>query len=320
MTETPVFSIVMPVYNKASHVTKSIESALNQTFQSYELVVVCDPSTDNSNAEVEKFSHYPNVKILYRTEPGAGGYAARNLAISHSSGEWIAFLDADDEWYPEHLEKMYWLSQQYPDVFVMGCSWESRKKNQLVLDKYTRKIEDKQVHLVSLQDYLSNGLHGKRPIHTSLACVKKSSPVVEKGLFIIHPEVKRGGDLFAWLTLLCYHKQMAWSPHIGAIYETQADNMVTKTAPSTGYLMSRDVFGQLSIQLNASEKKLLIKYFNRWLRNDWKSNIHRGCIKFNLREKLHWKEDFLYAFVLYMTTVLPQSMRQLVGISGQKKQ
>lgn len=319
MTETPFFSIVMPVYNKATHVAKSIESALKQTFQNYELVIVCDPSTDNSNAEVQKFAHTPNVKILYRTEPGAGGYAARNLGISHSSGEWIAFLDADDEWYPNHLEKMYALSQQYPEAFVMGCSWENRKKDRLELDKYTRKTQHKQAHIISLQDYLSNGLHGKRPIHTSLACVKKSSPIVTEGLFIIHPEVKRGGDLFAWLKLICYHKQMAWSNHVGAIYETLADNMVTKTAPSTGYLMSREVFDQLSTNLDHYEKQLLIRYFNRWLRNDWKSNIHRGCGNFSLKEKLYWKEDFLYAFILYITTVLPQNLRQLVGISGQKK-
>lgn len=319
MTNSIYFSVVMPVYNKEHHVAKSIESALKQTFHHYEIIIVCDPSTDNSNAEVEKFAHHPNVKIFYRTEPGAGGYAARNLGIQHASGEWIAFLDADDEWYPDHLEKMHALSQQYPDVFIMGCSWVNRKKDQLVLDKYTRKTDHHTAHSISLAEYLEQGLHGKRPIHTSLACVKKDSPIVANGLFIIHPEVKRGGDLFAWLKLLCYHKKMAWSPHIGAIYETLADNMVTKTAPSTGYLMSQEVFEQLSLNLDYHEKKRLTQYLNRWLRNDWKSNIHRGCTNFDLKEKLYWKEDPLYAFVLYITTVLPQNLRQLFGISGQKK-
>lgn len=313
---SPFFSIVIPVYNKELHIARALNSVLSQTFQDYEVIIVCDPSTDNSNAEVEKFKD-ARIRVFYRNEPGPGGYAARNLGIEKAQGEWIAFLDADDEWLPNHLEKMHALSRKFPSVMMMGAGWESKSAQKCTIDKYSRQHQNADCHLVTLSDYLKKGLHGSRPIHTSVACVKRSSPMMNE-LFIIHPEVKRGGDLFAWLKMLCFHKKMAWSNHVGALYYTDALNMVTKSAPSTAYLMSEEIFKSLSLMLNADEKLLLQKYFNRWLRNDWKSNIHRGCQNFNLAGRLYWRGDFLYAFVLYITTVWPQNLRKLFGFSGRK--
>ncbi|WP_051678566.1 glycosyltransferase family 2 protein [Thiomicrospira pelophila] len=310
------FSIVIPVYNKGPHIARALNSVFSQKFDDFEVIVVCDPSTDNSNTEVEKFQD-PRIKVFYRNQPGPGGYAARNLGIEKAQGEWIAFLDADDEWLPCHLEKMHALSQKFPGAMMLGAGWESRSAKKSSIDKYSRQHPNAASHLVTLSEYLQKGLHGSRPIHTSVACVKRSSPLLSE-LFIIHPEVKRGGDLFAWLKMLCFHKQMAWSNHIGSLYYTDALNMVTKSAPSTGYLMSEDVFKSLALSLKTDEKLLLQKYFNRWLRNDWKSNIHRGCQNFNLAAKLYWRGDFLYALVLYITTVWPQNVRKLFGFSGRK--
>lgn len=88
------------------HVARALSSVLRQSFDQFEVIVVCDPSTDNSNDEVRKFVD-PRLSVLYREIPGPGGYAARNLGVINSKGAWIAFLDADDEWFDDHLEKMY---------------------------------------------------------------------------------------------------------------------------------------------------------------------------------------------------------------------
>src|SRR5690554_2524745 len=119
----PFFSVVIPVYNKEPHIARSINSVLNQSFQDVELIIVCDPSTDNSNAEVAKFTD-PRIRVFHRDEPGPGGYAARNLGIKEAKAEWIAFLDADDEWYLDHLAEMKNLFVDFPNVSVMSCARE----------------------------------------------------------------------------------------------------------------------------------------------------------------------------------------------------
>lgn len=316
MPKMPFFSIVVPVYNKELHVVRAIQSVLNQSFQNFELIIVCDPSTDNSNFEVLRFTDH-RIQVFYRNEPGPGGYAARNLGIKKARGEWIAFLDADDEWLPHHLKRLQALSCEFPDIYMIGCGWKSQFVNITKTDKYYKNHELIGDHIINVESYLKKGLHGERPIHTSVACLKRSSPVIND-LFIIHPEVKRGGDLYAWLKMICYHREMAWSAHVGAVYYTDAINMVTKTASSTGYLMRPESLNLLSNTLTKTEKRRLQKYFNRWLRNDWKSNIHRGCANFKLGEKLFWRGNFIYALVIYLTTVWPQNLRKFFGGSGRK--
>ncbi len=312
----PFFTVVIPVYNKEEHIARCLESVIAQTFQDYEIVMVCDPSTDNSNQAVNRYRG-EKVRIFHRDQPGPGGYAARNLGIEKARGEWIAFLDADDEWTAEHLAVVHDLANRHPLAWVIGSGWQNTGATKATADKYYRNFNQLGPHEVSLERYLRQGLHGKRPIHTSVACVRRDSPVL-KELFITHPEVKRGGDLFAWLKLMCLHKSLIWSGQIGARYFTDAANMVTKSAPSNGFLMNSQHLKELSTGLSLRERQLLKKYFNRWLRNDWKSNIHRGVDNFNLRQKLYWQGDFLNALIIYITTVWPQRVRRQFGFSGRK--
>lgn len=317
MSKPPFFSVIIPVYNKEKHLSRSMNSVLNQTFRDYEVILVCDPSTDQST-EIAQSYVGENVTVLTRDAPGPGGYAARNLGLKKAQGKWVAFLDADDEWTPKHLERVHKCTLDYPDINIIGAGWRIVGQNSVKLDKYSQNFQSQDCHIVTLKHYLQQGVHGKRPIHTSVASVKRSA-LPKDPLFIIHPEVKRGGDLFAWLKLLCIHREMAWSNHIGANYYTNATNMVTKTAPSTGFLMSKHSIDSLNCSLSKEENKLFFRYLNRWLRNDWKSNIHRGCINFRLFNKLYWKEDFISAFIYYVTTVWPQNLRRLFGWSGKKR-
>lgn len=96
-------SVVIPTYNRAYLIPRAIQSVLNQTCEDFEIIVVDDGSTDNTNEVVESIN---DERIRYiRHERNKGAAAARNTGIMAAKGKYIAFLDTDDEWLPEKLEK-----------------------------------------------------------------------------------------------------------------------------------------------------------------------------------------------------------------------
>ncbi len=101
--EPPVVSVIVPTYNRAHLITRSIKSVLNQTFQDFEIIIVDDASTDNTEDIVRNLED-PRIKYV-KNEINKGAGASRNKGIKCSAGEYLAFQDSDDEWYPEKLEK-----------------------------------------------------------------------------------------------------------------------------------------------------------------------------------------------------------------------
>lgn len=96
-------SIVIPTFNRSSSVKKAVESVLNQTYQNFELIIVDDNSNDDTR---ETISILKDRRIRYhRNKKNLGGSASRNVGINMASSKFIAFLDDDDEWLPEKLEK-----------------------------------------------------------------------------------------------------------------------------------------------------------------------------------------------------------------------
>jgi glycosyltransferase involved in cell wall biosynthesis len=97
----PRVSVIIPTFNCARFLGRAIDSALAQTYGDYEVIVVDDGSTDETQHVVPRFGG----KIRYLYQPNKGVSSARNLALSQASGELIAYLDADDMWYPHKLER-----------------------------------------------------------------------------------------------------------------------------------------------------------------------------------------------------------------------
>lgn len=96
-------SIIMPSYNTAEYIADSIRSILAQTYANWELIIVDDCSTDNT-AEVVRSFDDPRIFFL-KNEKNSGAAISRNYALREAKGKWIAFLDSDDIWVPERLEK-----------------------------------------------------------------------------------------------------------------------------------------------------------------------------------------------------------------------
>jgi glycosyltransferase involved in cell wall biosynthesis len=101
--ESPIISIIVPVYNGEDFIAKTIDSALSQTFRNFELIVVDDASTDGTKDIIESFADNRIVCVFNRENVGAA--VTRNNGIAASRGRYIAFLDGDDLWHPDKLEK-----------------------------------------------------------------------------------------------------------------------------------------------------------------------------------------------------------------------
>jgi len=113
------FSVVIPAFNAARFIRRTIDSVLAQRYCDYEIIVVDDGSTDDS-AEVVK-SYGPKVRYIY--QENAGGASAWNTAIAAAKSDWIAFLDHDDEWLPEKLELQMALLDRNPTLRWCGANY-----------------------------------------------------------------------------------------------------------------------------------------------------------------------------------------------------
>jgi len=117
---SPQVSVVIPAYNCAGTIERTISSVLNQTFKDTEIIVVNDGSTDDIETPLKK---YASDVILIHQQNG-GPSKARNQGISLAKGRYVAFLDADDSWFPEKLERQVDLLERHPEVGF--CSTATR--------------------------------------------------------------------------------------------------------------------------------------------------------------------------------------------------
>jgi glycosyltransferase involved in cell wall biosynthesis len=253
---SPFFSVVIPVYNKEQHIARSIKSVINQAFKDFELLIVCDPSTDNSNAEVKKFTD-DRIRVFYRDKPGTGGYAARNLGIKEAKAEWIAFLDADDEWYSEHLKESYNLLLKHDDVSFVFFNYMV-KKNDIVRKKHqiTSTIFLTREKLLKL--FSQNEL-----IHTNSIVVRKRE-LLNAGLF---PEgkTKRGGDNDLWLRLIIHSNCAVWSYKATSIYKMDNSEIISDPLSLVQkHIIAKTAYSMLKEgKLSKKESILLKKISNR---------------------------------------------------------
>lgn len=122
-------SVIIPTYNRAKVISRAAQSVLDQTVSDLELIIVDDRSSDDTEEEVRKLQAKDERVIYIKHEENRGGSSARNTGIGQAQGEYLAFLDSDDEWWPEKLEKqLKKFSESSPDDPGVVYCWKTIEK------------------------------------------------------------------------------------------------------------------------------------------------------------------------------------------------
>lgn len=132
----PLISIIVPIYNTSKHLTKCLDSLVNQTLKEIEIILINDGSTDNSQEIALSYkSKYP-TKIIYRTKLNEGQGVARNVAINLAHAPYITFVDSDDWIDQDTLENMYQLAQKNQSDIVACSSYIEEFNGQSIKKNY----------------------------------------------------------------------------------------------------------------------------------------------------------------------------------------
>ena len=121
--ESPLVSVIIPVFNGEKYIEQSMKSVENQTYRFVELIVVNDGSTDETESKILNFISKSNLHVKLLTTVNQGASHAKNLGLRSSEGQLIAFLDADDLWLPNKLEKQVSLLLMNKDAIGVGCGY-----------------------------------------------------------------------------------------------------------------------------------------------------------------------------------------------------
>jgi glycosyltransferase involved in cell wall biosynthesis len=195
-------SIVMAAYNAAPYIRETVESALAQTYKSVEIIVVDDGSTDGTREVLAPYIE--RNAITYIRQENKGPSAARNVGIAHSRGEFIAFLDADDIFMPEKVEKQVGYLAAHPECGVSYCGVRHFE------DTHPERLMQLKGNYYSGKDVLP-GLLGKNFIIT-LSVVLRRSAIDMVGGF--DESFRRSEDWELWFRLAHHGVQFSYLPEV----------------------------------------------------------------------------------------------------------
>lgn len=200
-----MFSIIIPLYNKAPYIQRTIDSVLNQSFQDFEIIVVNDGSTDGGE-ELVKGNYGDQVVLINQINQGVSD--ARNKGIAHSRFDFLAFLDGDDYWHPDFLNWISHVLERYPEIKMIGTSYTN--------DSFPSKIENPELELI--EDYFAKADYNT--LFTS------SSTVIHKSFFENNCGFKshliRGEDIDVWLRAFDWFGKAAYIHAPLMLYDVNA--------------------------------------------------------------------------------------------------
>jgi len=187
------FSIIIPLHNKSKYILNTLNSALNQTYSHFEIIVINDGSTDNS---VDLINSLNSPKIRLISQENQGVSVARNKGIKIAKGNYIAFLDADDYWFPFHLAEIKKSITKFPNESVF-CNNYNIYLTKEKFKKTTFSIKPSSEEIILITNYFESSLINSIA-WTSSVCLKKS--IIDKTL-LFDKNLSSGQDTDLWIRL-----------------------------------------------------------------------------------------------------------------------
>lgn len=192
-----MFSVIIPLYNKAPYVAKAIESVLGQTYRDFEVIVIDDGSTDQS---LEVAKTFENKSITIVSQPNSGVSTARNNGVKLAKHPYICFLDADDWWHPTFLEEMKRLITDFPDAGIYGSGY------------YIVKNGQERIAPIGVPQGFERGIIDYCEVYAKTLCMPLTSisVVIPKHIFDeekgFKSQLKFGEDFDLWIRIALKHK------------------------------------------------------------------------------------------------------------------
>jgi glycosyltransferase involved in cell wall biosynthesis len=245
-----LISVIIPLYNKDFSISNTLSSVLSQTYINFEIIIVNDGSTDRSLERIKQFS---DSRIQLFNQENKGAAMARNFGIEKAKGELIAFLDADDYWFPNHLEEIVRLYNDYPNCGIY-CSRYSMKisKNKILKIDYGSHLNSNYRGIV--KDIFSSSMYYRVALTSALAIPKK----IFGNYFMFNPKVSSGQDLELFTKIALEHKVAI--TNLNTIeYNFSLENQLSKTPITKKSLLDLSQFKKAE-ESNLSLKKYLDLY------------------------------------------------------------
>ena len=247
----PKISVIIQLFNKGFIISKTIQAVLAQTYADFEVILINDGSTDNS---FEIASQFLDKRIHLFQQENKGAAAARNLGIERSNGEFIAFLDADDYWFPNHLEELVNLAEQFPNCGSY-CSRYQIKNTEKTISTPVFNGISKNFNGIVANYFASNHPY---KINITLNQMIPKKILLEMNCFT--PGVTNGQDLELW-TKIAIKYPIALNNKTTAIYNYYLPNTLSKKSIKTMTLMDFNQFKEQEKQ-NLDLKRFLDFHFH----------------------------------------------------------
>jgi glycosyltransferase involved in cell wall biosynthesis len=308
----PFFSIIIPLYNKEKAIENTLKSVFHQSFTDYEVLVINDGSTDISEEKVKSFS---DERLRLISSENRGVSQARNLGIRESKGKLVAFLDADDYWFPIHLESLFRLHQNFPEAGLLATNYQFYYSDKKIIQPIFVDIPNEKWSGI-VKDFFSSSMI-YRLAWTSAVAVPKV--IFDKiGNFDETITLGAGEDTDLWIRIALKYP-VAFDNEVSAYYQMESENRISLRKTLERKFSKLDKFSNEE-QSNSSLKKYLDLYRSEFalkhkLAGDLTTfQFYRKGIDYN---NLHWKTKLLFLLptgILQILYVFKKKMEQ-IGLS-----
>ncbi|MCP4953677.1 MAG: glycosyltransferase family 2 protein [Proteobacteria bacterium] len=309
------FAVVIPLYNRAPTILRALHSVLCQKYQPSEIVIVDDGSTDDGASVVATMA---DSRILLISQKNSGVSRARNVGVLNTSSQYLTFLDADDTWEPEYLERQNKLINIYPDMGAYSTGYYLKYPNENLMQAPIRCVPS--VTGV-LDNYFKAAAAGSNPMLTHCSCIPRHI-FNEMGGF--PDKVRLHEDLFLWSKIALQYPIAHASEPLATYYKYEEGSVCLNLVVEERDLVFFNLLEDIILEKRVSVETLdyVSKYLNQWLVRD---AVKAGCAgDFSMAKKCISRyqvtsfQERVWRAVLSQYVVIPAGAQRIARSIGRR--